>query len=336
MTAALPWIAAQFVLCTLVILFSGIRLSRYGDIIAHKTGLGGMWMGVVAMAVVTSLPELITGVSSILVFDVVDIAAGDVIGSCMFNLVILAFLDVRDSTPVSTRMHQSHVLAAGFGILQLGLAILAMLAGPDAPALGWIGLPSLTLLAVYVFAMRTIFTFERRRLSEVAEELTGEIRYRAITLRRALVMYGLNALLLIGAAVYLPGIAERLSAQAGLDQSFVGTLFVAIATSLPEVVVSAAAAQVGAIDMAAGNLFGSNLFNLAVLGIDDVVHTRGMLLARISPVHLVGLSASICMTAVAIIGLTYRAQRKRFRLSWDMLGILAIYVLALSLLARRG
>jgi cation:H+ antiporter len=328
------WIAAQFAMCGLLILFAGVRLSRYGDIIAEKTGLGGTWIGLVVMGAVTSLPELFTGTSSILLFDVADIAAGDVIGSCMVNLVILALLDVRDPAPLAARIHQGHVLAAAFSIVQLGLAALAVLAGPRGPVVGWIGLHSFVFMSVYAFGLRTIFVYERARVSELAEQLTGDVRYADFTLRRAVTMYALNALLLVGAATYLPGVAAELAAVTGLAESFVGTLFVAVATSLPEVVVSAAAARMGALDMAAGNLFGSNLFNIAVLGFDDAIYVRGSLLADISATHLVSLTAAMMMSAVAIVGLTYRAQRKRFRLSWDALAIVAVYVMGTLLLWR--
>ncbi len=53
----LLWIA--FILCTSVIVYAGTRLSMYGDIIAEKTGLGRTWIGVVLMALVTSLTEKI-------------------------------------------------------------------------------------------------------------------------------------------------------------------------------------------------------------------------------------------------------------------------------------
>ena len=86
----LVWI--QFAACAAVICYAGAKLSYYGDIIAEKTGLGRTWIGVVLMASVTSLPELITGVSSVALADVPDIAAGDVLGSCMFNILIIALL----------------------------------------------------------------------------------------------------------------------------------------------------------------------------------------------------------------------------------------------------
>jgi cation:H+ antiporter len=269
----------QFAFCTLLIVLSGVRLSRYGDVIAEKTGMGGTWVGVLLMAAVTSLPELVTGASAVILYDLPEIAAGDVIGSCMFNLLILAFLDFRDPNPLSAHIHQRHTLSAGFGLLLLGLAMLALVAGARAPSIGWIGLHSLVFLAVYVFAMRTIFVFERAHLTDVAEKLTGEIRYADITLRRASALYAASAAVLVAAAIMLPGAAEKLAEETGLGQSFVGSLFVAASTSMPEVVVSIAAARLGALDMAAGNLFGSNIFNIAVLGLDDILYTNGPILA---------------------------------------------------------
>jgi cation:H+ antiporter len=180
--------------------------------------------------------------------------------------------------------------------------------------------------------MRTIFAFERNRVTEIAETLTGEIRYADITLRRAMLLYAAAAAVLVVAAIFLPGAAEQLADLTGLGHSFVGSLFVAGSTSLPELVVSIAAARMGAIDMAAGNLFGSNLFNIAVLGVDDVLYTKGSLLAAVSPAHLATLGAAITMTGIVIIGLTYRAKRKRFRLSWDAIGVVAVYAAGVLLL----
>ena len=108
--------------------------------------------------------------------------------------------------------------------------------------------------------------------------------------------------------------------------------FILCAVLIVAVVVSIAAARIGALDMAVGNLFGSNLFNMAVLGFDDVLYTRGSVLADVEAVHLMSLSAAIVMTAIAIIGLTYRARQKRFRLSWDTFGITAVYVAGVVLL----
>jgi len=80
--------------------------------------------------------------------------------------------------------------------------------------------------------------------------------------------------------------------------------------------------------MAVGNLFGSNLFDIAILALDDVFYTKGPLLSHISGNHVVAAIAAITMTAIAVIGLTYRASKKILFFAWDSLGILAVYVFA--------
>jgi len=330
--SALPVLVLQFVAISAVILWTGVRLSRYGDMIAEKTGVGGTFVGLLLMAGVTSLPELITGGSAVALYGARDLAAGDAIGSCMFNLLILAALDVRHELPLATRIHQGHVLTAAFGIVQLSLVALAIVAGSHAPSIGWIGLHSLVFIGLYALSMRTIFVFERTRLGAVSRELAAQESYTHISVRKAVLLYAVTAAVLVAAAGYLPALGEALARETGLGSSFVGSLLIAATTSMPEIVVSAAAARMGALDMAVANLFGSNLFNVAVLGIDDIVDVHGPMLQAVAPDHLVTLAAAIMMTAVAIIGLTFRAGRKRFRLSWDSITIVVIYVAATVLL----
>ncbi|MDX2031175.1 MAG: sodium:calcium antiporter [Blastocatellia bacterium] len=316
----------QFIACTTVILFAGTKLTKYGDIIAEKTGLGRTWIGVVLMASVTSLPELITGVSSVTFFDLPNIAAGDVLGSCMFNMLIIALLDFRrGAAPISSQAHQGQTLTAAYGMLLLGLVSMAIVAGTKIPAVGWIGLYSVVFLLIYLGAMRMVFLYEKRRNAGEAEEAR---RYAEGSSAQVYTMYSLNALLIIGAATWLPHLGDQIAAMTGLGRTFVGSIFIAVATSLPEVVVSFAALRMGAVDLAVGNLFGSNLFNIAILAVDDALYDKGALLSSIASSHAVTACAAIVMTAIAVIGLTYRAGRKAYFMAWDSIGILVTYGVA--------
>jgi cation:H+ antiporter len=319
----------QFVICATVILFAGANLSRYGDIIAEKTGMGRTWIGVVLMASVTSLPELITGMSSVVIFDVPDIAAGDVLGSCMFNILIIAFLDlICGPTPISGRVHQGQILTAAFGMLLLGIVAMSLLAGDYLPSIGWIGASSFVLIAIYLLSMRTVFLYERRRIAEFIEEMAEEVQYDHISTQKAYGMYGLNALIIIVAATYLPSIGAEIAVVTGLGQSFVGNVLIALSTSLPELVVSIAALRINAVDMAVGNLFGSNLFNICILALDDIAYTKGPLLSTVAAGNVITAVAAITITTIAVIGLTYRVSKKAWLVAWDSMGIAATYILA--------
>lgn len=323
----LTWLL--FILCAAVILVAGTQLSTYGDMIADITGLERTWIGVVLLASVTSLPELITGFSSTAIFRVPDIAMGDIAGSCMFNLLIIAMLDaLHSSAPISARVHQGQVLSASFGIILLGLVSLGIILGEMLPVIGWVSVLSVLFVAIYLLAMRTIFTYEQRRLVEAfVAEMATEVEAHHPSNVRVYGLFTLNAVLIVGAALYLPGLAAELAESTGLGQTFFGTMFVALSTSLPEVVVSIAALRIGAIDMAVGNVFGSNLFNVGILALDDLFYMPGPLLAAVEPSHIVAVLGAMVMTAIAVVGLTYRSGSKRLFIAWDALGIVVVYAL---------
>jgi cation:H+ antiporter len=322
-----------FLTSAAVIVYCGARLSRYGDIIAEKTGLGRTWIGILMMASVTSMPELMTGISAVTYVGAPDIAVGDILGSCVFNLLILACLDVAErGTPISARAQQGHVLSAGFGILLLSLVSISLFRGEHIRPFGWIGLYSLLYAAIYLMAIRLVYFYEKRQLARFIGQRAEEFRYQDIRLKSALINYGWNALVVIGAAALLPRFGAGIAEATGLGQTFVGTIFVAIATSLPEVVVSVAAVKIGAIDLAIANLLGSNLFNILILAVDDVFFIQGPILSHVDHSQILSALAAIAMTSIAIIGLTYRAEKKLLRMSWDSIAMIFVYIANLMLL----
>lgn len=322
-----------FIVCTSVIVYSGTRLSKYGDVIAKKTGLGRTWIGVVLMASVTSLPELVTGISSVTYAGVPDIAVGDVLGSCVFNMLILAFLDViHRPIPISAKAHHGHVLSAILGVLLLGIVAISLFLGNKVFPFGWIGLYSLVFILIYSVGIRLIYSYEKRQISVFMKEVAVELRYEGILLKTAVFNYSINAFFVIVAAILLPEIGEGIAETTGLGQTFVGNIFIALSTSLPEVVVSISAVKIGAIDLAVGNLFGSNIFNIFILAIDDIFFIKGPLLSFANPNHIISALSAIIMTAIAIIGLTYRAESKKLFLAWNSIGISVVYAVNLMLL----
>ena len=324
-------IGLQFAATALVIVLAGVRLARYGDVLGEKSGLGRSWIGVVLLAATTSLPELFTGFGATALATLPDIALGDVLGSCMFNLLILSLMDALQPEPLSARAHQGHALSIGFGLLLIGVAAVGLIAGDRLPTIGWVGLYSPVLIALYFVAMRVIFAHERHRRARETQEVAEELQYGETTLRAAAVHYTLAALAVVAAALWLPRLGAELAQQTGLGEAFVGSLFVAITTSLPEIVVSLAAVRIGAVDLGIANVLGSNLFNLLILGLDDVFYRPGPLLAHAGASHDVTVAAIVMMNALFLIGLTYKVMTKRFVVTWDTGAIAAVYVIAVVL-----
>ena len=319
----------QFLCCVLLIGVAGVRLSRYGDAIADKTGLGGTWIGVLMLASVTSLPELVTGISSVTAAGAPDIAVGDVMGSCVFNLVLIAVLDfLSREKSVYRRASRGHILSAGFGVMLIGLAGLNLLlsAHGATPSLGHVGLYTPAILILYAVAMRSVFLYESKQVEEFAQAESDA--YPDLTLRTAITRYVMAAAVVLAAGIWLPFVAKALAVEMGWHQSFVGTLFVAFVTSLPEMVVTVAALQLGAVDMAIGNLFGSNLFNIAILAIDDLFFFSGPLFDSISATHAISAFSAIMMTGAAVVGLVQHPKRRVLKtVGWASIFIFAVYLL---------
>jgi len=321
----------QVIICVGLVIAVGSKLSESADVLAEKTGWGRNWVGAILLAGATSLPELATGTSAVVVFNVPDLAIGGILGSCLFNLLLLAILDIfTGPEPLLRRAQISHGLAAGLGCVMLGVAAIGILliqAGTPL-TIAWFGLPSIVLLILYIVSARLVAQFERRRRQEVLEQEAQELQYDHIQPRRAYLTFALLSGAIIVLGVWLASLGDRLAVVTGLGESFVGALLLAAATSLPELVASLAAVRFNAVDLAVSNLFGSNLFNLAILGIYDLTYVRGNLLININhSVHLFTIIVAIMMTAIALVGLIYRAARRsRLYLTWDGLGIIALYL----------
>lgn len=245
----------------------------------------------------------------------------------MFNLLILSLMDAVQPERLSARAHQGHTMAIALGCVLVSLAGIGLVAGPRLPVLGWVGLPSLLLLAVYVAAARVLLVLEQRRVpAAVVEAQAGDL-----TLTDATGRYVAAAVFVVAGALALPSLAAGIAADLGVGQALVGSVLVAATTSLPEIVVSLAAVRMGALDLGIANVLGSNLFNLAVLGLDDVFYRQGPLLSAVAPAHLLTVLAVLLMYAVFLVGVTQQVATKRFRVGWDTAALGLVWVATMYL-----
>jgi cation:H+ antiporter len=318
----------HFGLCALIIGVAGSELSRSGDIIADRTGLSTIWIGLVLLGVVTSLPELVTGISAVTATDEPNIAVGDVFGSCVLNLLILVAVDfMHREAPIYRRAYQGHILSAGFGVVLVGFAGLNLLIANHRGnyAIGHVGLYTPILIGLYLLAMRAVFTYEREHREAFVEGAAE--RYPDITLNAAVTRYAIAALLVVAAGIWLPFVGADLADAMGWRKTFVGSLFVAGVTSLPELVVTVAAIRIGALNMAIANLLGSNLFDMLALAVDDLFYAKGPILWAVSPAHAFSAASAVVMTGLVIVSLLYRPGKRLFRaVGWTSLGLFVLYL----------
>jgi cation:H+ antiporter len=322
-----------FLISAALIVFAATQLAKYGDVIAIRTRLGGMFIGVLLLAGATSLPEVLTMISS-LAQGVPNLAAGNLLGSNMFNMFLLAILDMmhrRDR--ILRKAALKHALTGSLTVFLIGLVVFFMLADIKT-RIGWVGMDSIVILLAYVVGVRLIQANQVRGTGRAPEKI--EVPDGTLPLWRGLTGFGLAALGLVIVTPLMVRSSAEIAEITGLGTTFVGTTLVAFVTSLPELVTTIAAVKLGANDMAIGNLFGSNLFNMFALGLTDVFYLQGRFLGVIDPAFLLVGMLGLLMTGLGLIGNLARLERRVLFIELDALALMVMYFSGLWLLYSRG
>lgn len=331
----LAWLVLQFAVCAVLIARAGFVLSRSADALAVAHGWGRGWVGLALLATVTSLPELASGISAVTLVDAPNLAVGNALGACVVNLLFLVVVDaLQRQQPMYRHASTTHLLSAGFGVVMLGFVTMSLLVGARAPAVLHVGLYSPLLLALYLLALKGVHGYDQQSAAASSARASSALRTASPAMvRREWRRFAVASLVVLVAGAWLPQAADGLAQAMGLSRSFVGTVLMAAVTTLPEMAVTLGALRLGALDMAIGNLLGSNLFNVAILAVDDAFYTRGPLLAQASPVHAGTATTALVMTGLVIIGLMMRPQGRTLRVvSWVSLGLVAAYAVNAALI----
>ncbi len=327
------YIAAKFVICAAIILYCGKRVARYGDAIAEKTGLGGLWIGIVLVSVATSLPELFTGVGSTVFVNAPNLTVGNLFGANTYNLANIAILDfLNKGSPLLGAVSTGQLLTAVLSLIPLLIAAVGIFLNQQIPQVAFANVScySILILASYLVAAKTIFGFEKKQqiLKELNKEEKAFFKYDSISLNTAYIRYGLAALAIAAAGIWLAYIGDDLARLSGLGQNFIGSLFLGFATTLPEITVSIAALRLGAKELAVANMVGSNLFNITIIFVNDVLYRKSPIFAALSQQHIFTAFIVILMTITVITGLILKPKNKtRIGLSSYAIILIVIFII---------
>lgn len=333
-----------FVLSAALVVAAGIALARGGDVIAARTRLGGLWIGSIFLAVATSLPELATDVSAIRI-GVPDLAVGDLFGSSMANMLILGIVSLLPGSELFRRTALDNALVIAFAILLTAMGAVSVVLEPRGTVLGADPAPVLMAL-VYLAGTRLLLRHTAVMREAVTEAETvaaaqgGGAEPREETggwpLRRAVLTFVAGALVVLAAGPLFARYAAGLARLTGLEASFVGTWLVGFSTSLPELVTSVAAVRMGSYDLAVGNLYGSNAFNMMLLLPLDLVHGGGPLLADVAPVHALSGLVAIGLMAIGLAAVVYRAKGRLTMLEPNGVLMIVAYAAGMALVFAQG
>jgi cation:H+ antiporter len=339
----------ELLLAGLVVIATAIVLTRLADRFADERGLGKAFVGMLLLATVTSLPEVVTGATAGAIGSV-DMAFGAVFGSCSFNIVIIVIMNLvfAGGGSVLRAARPAQLLSSSFGIVMITLSLLAItsvqkFAGRPVVQQGIESLACVAIVITYMSCMHLIHKFERR-------EIATQEKLPLLTPTSWMIpkLIGVS-LITIAAAWWLTQTGDVLAEHPiellggrVLGKTVVGLSFLAAATSLPEIATSITAVRINNLDMALGNVFGSNMFNILVLPVvklstlatgDSLMMVGANFSANVN--ILAGL-VPVLLTAVAVAGIAYRTQRRVLRLGFDSVVLMVIYVLGMIAILSTG
>ncbi len=330
----LPYVFT-FLASAAIVVAAGVALTRAADAIAEASGLGHAWIGAVLLAGATSLPEIATAVSAVRMH-APDLAAGDLFGSSLANMLILAVIDQlsRQGSVLRSAAIENGLIAC-LAIILNTLGALFVLAQSRTTLLG-VSPESVLLLLVYLAGTRAVYRNGVRLAEKPASAAPPQKRAAAHSLKRPVAVFAGAAVLTLAVSPALAWSAKHIAEVSGLGNTFVGTWLLGLSTSLPEFVTSYAAVRIGALDLAVGNLFGSNSFNMVIFLVLDMASPSGSIFAGLSPVHAISGILAVVLMSLGLASILYRAERRFFMVEPDSALMLVAYALSIWIVYLRS
>lgn len=267
------WLVAQYLLLAFVVIYATSKLSYYVDELDKKTHISGALIGGVLLATITSMPEFITSITSTMRLNEPALAFGNVFGSNIFNVVILALADLiflkhMFFNKVKTQRKTNALVILMYILFMIPL-LLSGFTGLDYDSFTFdflisFNLISLAIVIVYIFSIRAMNNDETEQ-----SEQESKLSYQKIG-----IMFLLWATVVVLSSIFVTIVADDLGDALNLDASFAGAIFLGVATSLPELTAVMTLMKLKNHEAALGNIVGSNVFNMTIISVVDIIYVK--------------------------------------------------------------
>jgi cation:H+ antiporter len=331
------WVnVAIFAASAAAVWVAGTRLSYLADSISRRTGLGQAALGVLLLGGVTSLPEIAVAGAAALTRNA-ELAVNNLLGGFAMQVAILALADLTFRRAALTAVIPDPIvlLQGALGVVLLALTVAGIASG-DVPFLG-AGLWTWGIFGVFLYSLRLVTRAEGHQAWQVVgEPRTGEVvaaedPIDASNARIAWETAGV-ALVILAAGFALSQTGEALAEQTGLGSSFFGAVFVAISTSLPEISTVLAAMRLRRYVMAVSDIFGTNLFDVALIFLVDLLYVGDPVLTGAGGFSIVAAALGMLVTALYVVGLIERRDPALFGVGLDSYVVVVAYLGGVGLL----
>jgi cation:H+ antiporter len=319
-----------FIISTLVIAFAGTLLTRTADQLADITGLGEALFGAIFLGGTTSLPGIVTSVVAAYNGHP-QLAVSNAIGGIAAQTLFLSIADI------SYRKTNLEHAAASFANLMQGVLLIGMLAFVIISMSG----PNFTVFHVHPFSILMILIYilgsmliakaketpmwAPRITRATVEDIPEEDNIKKLSLPKVIIKFIILAILVSAAGFAVAKTGIDIAGKTGLSETFVGVLFTAIATSIPELIVSLAAVRQGALTLSVGNIIGGNSFDVLFVAFADIAYTRGSILHAITNNQVFIVALTMLMASTLLLGLLHREKEGFGKIGWESLLIIILY-----------
>ena len=334
---SLPISIGVFLVAALTIAFVGTKMTEIADRLADKTGLGEAVVGALFLGGSTSLPGIITSITTAAEGHA-ELAISNALGGIAAQTAFLGLADI-----VYPKANLEHAAASVANLTQgtLLVALLALplvaISSPQVTAWG-IHPVSFVIPLAYIFGLRLISRAretpmwsprktEKTRLDEKETDDSDSSSLTSLWLRFAFFALAIGV---AGYVVAQSGVA--IVEKTGISESVVGGLFTAVSTSLPELVTSIAAVRQGALTLAVGDIIGGNSFDVLFIAFADVAYRQGSIYHAITKSQSFIIALTILMTGILLLGLLRREKHGIGNIGFESFLILLVYLGGFSLL----
>ena len=307
----------QFIFSSIIIIMAGVHLTHQADRLSEQMNLGKAWVGILLLGLITSLPEAITCVVAVGSLNADDLAVGNLLGSNNFNPMLIVLMDLvfRDQSVTNAIQPLKSIRTSCWYILLLTIIVILEILFPNTPHVGPLSFGGVILVFVYITGMHRISVLSAGEHSAAGRPVVEDSQKGSLT--KTWINVIISAAVVVAAAMVLANSADVIAEKTGLGRTFVGSIFVAIVTSLPEMVVTLSALKMGSLDLAVGNVFGSNMTNLSFIFLCSLVNPEGPVLNDVAPTHVLTAVVSMLLIIIAMTGIAKKGKPRFGPLGWD-------------------
>lgn len=318
----------KFIVAALCLLFFGYKASKLAYNISKISFFSQTFMGMIFLAISTSMPEMFASIGAAGVAKSVNLAAGNVFGTLVINLMVLVIIDIQINKSAIVYGDKQHILTGILSVVLLGAMVISILLQSlisSVPYFLNIGLDSFILIFICLICLRMVFRYEKEHKIKFSPKL-NKFSNNSDTIK-IWSKFFIYIFLVGGAGIWISVIADKIAAiSTWCNHTFFGSIFLALSSSFPEIIVSIFSAAVGSVSMAIGNILGSNLFDTIIIPLSDIFYQHGPIFDKVSLVHVFTAITAIVMTSIVITGLIYKTKRKLGRLNWFSISMILLFL----------